>query len=402
MKASAGKRVLMVVENNPFARDIRVRQEANALMQAGYRVAVICPSDSPGNWKQEVDGAWVYSYPAPPAGEGFISYIWEYLYSLAATFLLSVVVYVSHGFDIIHAANPPDTIVFVAAIYKLFGVRFIFDHHDLMPEMYQERFHGRGNGWVYRALMWTERVSCRMADHIIATNQSYKNMEITRHGIPEERITIVRNGPRLEKIKPIDPDPTLREKALIILGFVGVMAPQDGLDYLLRALQQLLCVLNRDDFHCIIIGTGSALAELKDLAKKLQLEAKVSFTGYIPELDKSRYLSTADICIDPDPSNAFNDRCTMIKMMEYMAMGKPIVAFDLPEHRVSAGEAALYAQPNSELDLARKIEILMDDPDKRAQMSAEGRRRVESDLHWNRQAEQLIRAYELLPDSRKT
>ncbi len=394
MKASAGDHVLMIVENNPFGIDVRVRQEANALTEAGYQVTAICPSDSKWHWRERIDEVWVYSYPAPLAGQGFIGYLWEYSYSLAATFFLSILIFISHKFDFIHAANPPDTIVFVAAFYKVFGVRFIFDHHDIMPEMYEERFHGKGNRFIHNALLLTERLSCQMADGVVATNLSYKRIEIERDRVPEDNITIVRNGPLLEKFKPVAPDAVLKEKAGTILGFVGLMAPQDGLDYLLRALYQLAYVLGKDDFYCVIIGKGSAMDEMKQLVKELKIADKVMFTGFIPEADKFRYLSTVDICMDPDPSNAFNDRCTMIKMMEYMAMGKPIVAFDLPEHRVTAGDAALYAQPNDELDFARKIACLMEDISTRKAMGQFGRKRVENVLCWAKQKTFLLEAYE--------
>ena len=241
-----------------------------------------------------------------------------------------------------------------------------------------------------------EKISCRLADHVIATNNSYKTMEMERDGVSEKRITIVRNGPNLKRLYLVDPDDALRRKGKTIIGFVGVMARQDGVDYLLRALHQLAYQLNRNDFYCVIVGSGSTLRELKSLVTQLKLDEKVWFTGYIPHADLLRYLSTADICIDPDPSNSFNDRCTMIKMMEYMAMSKPIVAFDLPEHRVTAKGAALYARPNDELDFARQIELLMDNPEQRKEMGRIGRERIEKELAWDYQTVHLIKAYEML------
>lgn len=396
MKAFVGKRVLLLIENNPFRPDPRVHQEASALIGAGYQVSVICPADTKWIWKENVEGAWVFSYPAPPLGNGFFSYIWEFGYSLVATFLLSILVVLNPGFDIIHAANPPDTAVFVAAFYKLFGKYFIFDHHDLVPEMYGERFKAPDNKLIYKVLLWMEKLSCQLADHVIATNSSYKAIEMERDGVPEDRITIVRNGPNLNKLHLVDPDEALRKKGKTIIGFVGVMARQDGVDYLLRALHQLVDQLNRRDFFCVIIGKGSTLQELKSLTTELNLEDKVWFTGFIPHMDLLRYLSTADICIDPDPSNPFNNRCTMIKMMEYMTMGKPIVAFDLPEHRVTADGAALYVRPNDELDFARKIATLMDDSELRKEMGRVGRERIEKELAWHHQMVHLINAYEML------
>lgn len=393
MKAYAGKRVLMLVENNPFRIDLRVRQEAFALTRAGYRVTVICPWDSKHLWRQEMNGVQIYAYPAPPAGQGALGYIWEYGYSFAAMLLLSMVVWFKHGFDVIHTANPPDNAVFIAALYKPFGVYFVFDHHDLMPEMYHERFHQRASSFIYKLLLWMERCSCRWSDRIVATNQSYKLHAMEQHGVPEERIVVVRNGPVTEEVGSTEIDSRLREKAGLLLGFVGVMAPQDGVDYLLRAVHKLVHELDREDVYCVIIGKGSALEKLKQLANDLKLDDKVWFTGFIPDADKLRYLSTVDICLDPDPSNPFNDRCTMIKMMEYMAMGKPIVAFDLPEHRVSAGASALYARPNDELDFARQIAHLADHPDLREQMGACGLERIKRDLGWKHQSQALVDMY---------
>jgi glycosyltransferase involved in cell wall biosynthesis len=402
MKASAGKHVLMLIENVSFRLDPRVRQEANALIHAGHKVSVICPADTRSAWKENIDNAVVYSFPAPFPGKGALSYIWEYSYSLTATFLLSLVVWLDGGFDIIHAANPPDTAVFIAVFYKVFGKRFIYDHHDLSPEMYWERFGSNGRRLVYKVLLLLEKWSCRSADYVIATNQSYETVDIKRNGVPAERISIVRNGPMPQKIHLVDPDPLLREKGRIILGFAGAMAKQDGVDYFLRALHRLIHELKRSDFYCVIIGKGSALQDLRDLAKQLDLQDHVWFTGFIPDADMLRYLSTADICIDPDPSNPFNDRCTMIKMMEYMALGKPIVAFDLPEHRVTADAAALYARPNDELEFAQKIVELMDNADMRRRMGEFGKHRIETDLNWDRQAENLIEAYDALAKQDKT
>jgi len=396
MKASVGKRVLMLLENCTYPLDIRVRYESEALVGIGYQVSVICQRGPEEPWHENIDGVFVYRYPAPPQGKSTLGYLLEYSYSLVITFLLSLFVSASRGFDIIHAANPPDTTVFIALFYKPFGKRFVFDHHDLVPDMYLARSDHKGNRITYRMLSWLEKTSFRFAHHVVATNQSYKTVAIQRGHVPEEHITIVRNGPALDRLKLVEPDPDLKKRGAVIIGYIGVMGPQDGLDYLLRALQQLLTILGRSDFFCVIIGKGSALADLKAYARQLGLDQYVWFTGFIPESDVMRYLSTVDICVDPDPSNSFNDRCTMVKIMEYMALSKPIVAFDLPEHRVSAEEAAIYARPNDELDFARQILMLMDDPERRKKMGEIGRERVEKQLAWPYQKEFLLRAYETL------
>jgi len=393
MKASAGKRVLMLIENNTYPQDTRVRYEVTTLREAGYCVSVICPRYSHQTWRENIDGVQIYRYPAPPEAINPLGYIWEYGFSLVATFILSLIVWVRPGFDIIHAANPPDTSVFIALFYKPFGKRFVFDHHDLVPDMYKVRFRDGGKKAIHKILLWLERITCRFADHIIATNESYKSVEMERWQVPAERITIVRNGPKLERMILVEPDAGLKSREKVIIGYVGIMGIQDGLDYLLRALQCMVD-MQRHDFYCVIIGKGSAVGEMKALATSLGLDDYVWFTGFIPDEDMIRYLSTADICVDPDPSNSFNDRCTMVKMMEYMALGKPIVAYDLPEHRVTAQEAALYARPNDERDFAQLIITLMDDPYRRIKMGQIGRERVKRELAWPYQARHLLDAYE--------
>jgi glycosyltransferase involved in cell wall biosynthesis len=320
-------------------------------------------------------------------------YVWEYGYCMVATFLLSLWVFARRGFDVVHAHNPPDTFVFIAAFYKLFGKKFVFDHHDLSPEMYMERFCGRGKPSVFRVLIWLEKLTCRLADHVIATNESYKAVQMDRGRVPPGRITIVRNGPDLTLFKPVAADEEIRRKAPAIVGFVGAIGHQDGVDYLLRALHRLIHDLQRRDFYCLIVGGGDAVDHLQALTDQLQLRTCVEFTGSVPPDDVPRYISAFDICVSPEPSNAYTDRSTMIKIMEYMAMSKPVVAFDLPEHRVSAGDAALYAKRNDELEFARHLACLMDDPRRRAMLGARGRRRVETELAWSKQEPFLREAY---------
>jgi len=310
-----------------------------------------------------------------------------------AALLLSIVVFFERGFDVIHAHNPPDLFVLIAALYKLMGKRFIFDHHDLAPEMYYARFEGRGNRFVQRVLLRFERLSCRMADHVIATNESYKALEVERGGVAPDRVSVVRNGAEMERFDRATPDPELRKRAGTILGYVGVMGFQDGVDYLLRALKHLVDDLGRTDVYCMLLGTGDAWEGLRRLAAELDLQQYVWLPGYVSNEDLRSCLATADVLVAPDPKNPFTDRSTMIKMMEYMAFGKPIVAFDLTEHRFTARGAARYARPNDTLDFASQIAALMDDPALRRRMGALGRRRVESCLAWPYQKKHLIEAY---------
>jgi glycosyltransferase involved in cell wall biosynthesis len=386
----------MLLENAPYEWDGRVPQEAIALTEAGYHISVICQPHGQHHWHRTLDGVQIYEYPPPPSGRGILGFVLEYGYSMLAAFVLTLVVWRREGFDVIHAHNPPDTFVLIALFFKLFGKRFIFDHHDLAPEMYVALSGGRGNRFVYRMLVWFEKLSCRAADHIIATNQSYKRMEIERDHVPAERITIVRNGPDLNRLRPVAPDPGLRQKAATLIGYVGVLGRQDGVDYLIRAVAHLVYDLKRTDAFCVIIGRGSAMADLRNLTSRLGLDQHIWFTGFVPDADLIRYLSTVDICVDSDPANPFTDRSTMMKMTEYMAMGKPIVAFDLTEHRETARDAALYVPPNNEFEFARALAALIDDPARRHAMGAYGRRRIETELEWRYSIPHLIGVYDKL------
>lgn len=396
----------MLLENVSYPTDDRVRREAKTLVSAGYQVSVISPLWSGEPRREWVDGVHVLRFAPPPPASGFIGYLWEYGYSMLVIFAMSLLVWVREGFDIVHAHHPPDTFVFIAEFHKLFGKRYVLDHHDLAPELYHARFPDNGCSVVFRVLVWLEKLACRLADHVIATNQSYKAMEMQRGEVPEARITVVRNGPDLNELRvPGSPPPERRTEDIptrlpvskITLGYVGVMGFQDGVDHLLRGLQHLVDDFGRTDFQCILVGDGDAVPSLKSLAQQLALDDYVSFAGWMTQQsDVARYLSMMDICLAPEPSDPFNDRSTAAKIMEYMAFGKPVVAFDLPEHRFSAQDAAVYARPNDELDFARQIAVLMDDPQRCNRMGSLGRARVETELAWSHQAKKLLQAYETL------
>lgn len=392
MKGFPDRRVLMLLENNPFRYDPRPRAEALALLGRGYSVSVISPRPKGAKFFEIDSGVHVYHFPAPPEGNGFVGYLMEYLYATFALLVLSILVFVREGFDILHAHNPPDTLFVIAGFYRLLGRRFVFDHHDLAPEMYLARYGAHSRQWIYRTLLWLEQMSCRMANHVIATNGSYRTIELTRDHVLPERVTIVRNGPDPDVIKPLEPVPGLRDKAGTILCYLGKMAPQDGVDYLIRALTCLLG-LGKGDWYCVLVGDGDAVPRLKLLAGELSLTNHLCFTGLVPPSEVPHYLSAADICVSPEPSNSYNDRSTTIKAMEYMAVMKPTVAFDLPEHRATLGEAAVYARPNDELDFARQIAMLIDDPARRLCMGRIGRERIERELAWSHQKDRLLEAY---------
>jgi glycosyltransferase involved in cell wall biosynthesis len=354
---------------------------------------VISPAARGQRWREVVDGIQVYRFPQFE-GTSLPGRVWEYLYSTSAIFVLSLLAWACKGFDVIHAANPPDTLVFVAAFHKLFGKRFIFDHHDLSPDMYCAGFGGKRTDLAYHALAALEKLSCRLADHVIATNESYREIEMERGGVPRDRITVVRNGPPSRFCLPVEPDPALRPAGKTVLAYAGLMGPQDGLDRLLRALRHLAYDLGRTDFICYLMGKGSMYGQLQDLTMSLGLSEYVRFTGFISDKERFlRYLASADICVDPDPSNGYNDRSTMVKIAEYMALGKPIVAFDLRETRFTAQDSAVYVKDNNEMEFARALAALMDDPERRKAMGESGRHRAETELTWRHSATHLLSAY---------
>jgi glycosyltransferase involved in cell wall biosynthesis len=321
--------------------------------------------------------------------------MWEYCYFTGACFVMSLYVAMKHGFDVIHAHNPPDTLFLVAAFYKPFGKKFVFDHHDLCPELYRSRYKAE-SGFLTTILGLFEKGSLALADVTIATNESYRAIQIERGKVKPENVFIVRNGPNLKRVAYRTPSERLRAINKCILCYIGALNPQDGVDYLLRSLRDLLYKLNRKDFYCVIMGTGDSLEDLRSLAVELNLEGYVELTGYVSEEDLMSNLSAADICVDPDPSSPLNDVSTWIKIMEYMALGKPIVAYDLKETHWSAQDAALYVKPNNELEFAEGIAKLMDRPDLRAQIGEFGRQRIHNDLKWDVVGQNLLRAYEKL------
>jgi glycosyltransferase involved in cell wall biosynthesis len=387
-------RVLMIVENCAYLRDPRVRREAKTLAAAGYKVTVIAPNGDKGSRGGEVaDGVKVYRFAKLKSSSTVVGHLLEYLLAMLTLAAMSAYVFVREGFDIIHVANPPDGLVFIAAAYKILGKSVIYDQHDLCPELYGIKF-GDSNGLIAKVLRFLERFSYRLADSVIVTNESYKRQALTRGGLPESRITIVRNGPDLENARNGEIDPEVRDKAPNILAFGGIIEVQDGVAELIRALHALRYKLGRSDFVCIVMGSGHALADTKALTRSLGLEDNVWFTGFISDRELyKRYLATVDICVSPEPSNAYNEQSTFVKVMEYMAAGKPIVAFDLCETRVSAQQSALYAKPNDEMEFALAIAKLMDDPRLRCLMGETGQRRILEKLAWQYSASSLLKVY---------
>lgn len=393
--ASSGerpKRVLIIVENLPVPFDRRVWSEATTLRAAGYEVSVICPKGVGAEATHEViDGIHVFRHRLPEA-KGALGYALEYSTALFWEFLLAWRVLASRGFDAIHACNPPDLIFLVGGFFKLFlRKKFLFDHHDINPELYEAKFGRRDLGW--RLMVWFERLTFRIADVSIATNESYRRIALERGGMPPERVHVVRSGPNLDRVREQPPDPAWRNGRAHVIGYVGVIGQQEGIDLLLQAMQHIVTVRGRNDTQCVIVGGGPAVEEMRALSVGMGLGDYVTFTGRVDDATLLSALSTADVCVNPDRPNPMNDKSTMNKIMEYMALGKPVVQFDLTEGRVSAQDASLYAVNTSPEDFAEKILELLDDPERRARMGAFGRARVREALSWPHEAPKLLAAY---------
>jgi len=389
------RRVLILVENLPSPFDRRVWQEATTLRDAGYVVSIICPTGRGYEGKFEsIDGIHIYRYKLPVEASGAAGYVLEYAVALAWTFALAWRVLLTRGFDVVHACNPPDLFFLIGGFFKLFGKKFVFDHHDLNPELYEAKFGRRG--FFHSLMLKLEYWTFRTADVSIATNESYRRIAVGRGRMPPERVFVVRSGPSLERLRILPPDERLKRGRRYLVGYVGVMGKQEGIDYLLRAVRHIVLELGRTDVHFGLVGAGTSLEEMKALARQLGVADHVTFTGRVPDGEMLAMLNTADVCVNPDIANELNDKSTMNKIMEYMALGKPIVQFDLAEGRYSAQQASLFAIKNDAPDLARKIVELLDDPVRRARMGQYGRRRVESELEWRHEVPKLLAAYEAL------
>jgi glycosyltransferase involved in cell wall biosynthesis len=386
-----GKRALILVENLSVPFDRRVWQESTTLRDAGWEVHVICPRGTKRDTEPyvELDGVKIHRYPLTAATGGPRGYLKEYGAALWHTFRLARKI---GAVDVVHACNPPDLLYLVARMLKRKGARFVFDQHDLCPELYLSRFD-RGEDLLYRLVCRLERATYRAADVVISTNESYREAAITRGRMPEDKVFVVRSAPAVERFRQVPAEPALKKGKPYLLCYLGVMGPQDGVDYALRSLALLRDELGRDDWHAVFVGAGDTFDDMVALAAELGIDDAVEFTGRIPDEHLVRYLSTADVCLSPDPKNPLNDVSTMNKVMEYMAMSRPIVSFELREARVSAGEAAVYAPANDELEFAKLTARLLDDPEERARMGKLGKERVEGPLAWGNSQKALLAAY---------
>ncbi|MFD1694349.1 glycosyltransferase family 4 protein [Roseibium aestuarii] len=396
-QAAPGK-VLIIVENLPVPFDRRVWQEATALKDAGYEVSVICPTGRDYQAREEtIDGIHVYRHPLPFEASGALGYLVEYSAALFHELRLSLKVLRRHGFDVIHACNPPDLIFLVALVHKvLFGKKFIFDQHDINPELFEVKF-GR-KGFFHKLLQFFEACTFRTADASLATNETLKRRAIEQGGMPKDKVWVVRSFPDLKKFQRTEPDVATRKGRNHLIGYVGIMARQDGVDLLVEVMHQIVNVQGRSDIGCVIIGNGPDYERLQALSASRGLEDYIEFTGYLSGQPMLAKLSACDIGVIPDPSNACNDKLSMNKVFEYMALGLPFVQFDLPQARIDAGEAAHIVSGTEPEDLAQGISELLADEDKRARMSAYGQERAQREFHWSLEKHAMLAAYrDVLP-----
>jgi glycosyltransferase involved in cell wall biosynthesis len=386
--------ILILVENLSVPFDRRVWQESCALRDAGFKVTVICPVGTTQDRDTDIviDGVRVLRYPLRPAAGGPLGYLREYTLALWHTLRLAIKVRREGPVDAVHACNPPDLLFLIALVLRPAGARFVFDHHDLVPELFMSRFSG-GKRFLHVMTKFAERVTFACADGVISTNESYRQVAIDRGKVARDRVVVVRSAPDLQCFVRRDADHCLRRGKNYLLAYLGVMGPQDGVDYALRALRLLRDQVGRNDFHCVFMGAGDSYDEMVSLSESLGLADVVEFPGRVSDDFVQRCLSTADVCLSPDPLNPLNNLSTMNKVVEYMAMSRPIVSFDLVETRVSAQGAAVYAPPNDEMRFAKEIDALLDDPERRRRMGHIGRLRVEQELSWECSRRVLVRFY---------
>jgi glycosyltransferase involved in cell wall biosynthesis len=393
------RKILIIVENLPVPFDTRVWKEACALRDCGYEVSVLCPRGKGyTQGRQELEGVHIYRHPMPKEGNTPFGYIWEYGWALFWEFWYAWWIFLTRGFHLIQGCNPPDNIFLVALPFKLFGVKYIFDHHDANPELYYSKYERKDA--FYRVQVRLEKLTYLCADVVMATNESYKALAIERGRFDPRDVFVVRNGPDLAKFKPVPERPELKYGKRFLIGYVGTMSIQEGLDILLDVALDIRS-RGRNDVHFTCVGGGPGLAGLRQMAKDKNLEGMFNFTGRVPDKELLEVLSTADVCVNPDRPCEMNDISTMIKIAEYMALSKPIVQFDLKEGRYTAGDASLYCGgPELAKEFADKILWLLEREDERKRMGEIGRRRVEEKLAWEYSVDNLIAAYQRVFDKR--
>lgn len=389
--------VLIIVQNLPVPLDRRVWLECQALTAAGYEVSVICPKGPGDPARAVLDGVHLYKYKPPPQAEGLLSYAWEFLYCWLRTAWLSLTVSRRRRFDVIQACNPPDTYWLLALLWKARGVRFVFDHHDLNPEVFLSRFGaptGLGSRAQLAILKWLERRTFRTADRVISTNTSYQRIAWERGGVAPERTAVVRSGPDTAVMRPVDAVDSLRRGGKHVVAYLGIMGPQDGVDGVLDMADHVIRMRGREDVRFALLGFGDCLDDLRKRCTDLGLDDYIEFPGRVGPEQITRYLSTASVGLSPDPLSPLNDISTMNKTMEYMAFALPVVAYRLTETVTSAGDCAVYVEPGDTIGFADAVVALLDDEERRSELGAAGRRRAETELDWRAQARTYVGVYD--------
>lgn len=384
------KHVLIIVENLPLPFDRRVWQEANTLAENGAKVSIICPKMK-GYTKsyERINGIDIYRHPLPVEAKGFMGYIAEYFLAFFWEFILSWKIFFKKRFHVIQGCNPPDTIFFVALFFKIFGVKYVFDHHDISPELYIAKYNKKG--FFYKMLLLMERLTFITANFSIATNESYKEIAIRRGKMADGKVQVVRSGPKLDRLKLTSGNEKYKKGRSFLVGYVGVIGAQEGLDLLLDSVKQIIS--KRSDVQFAIVGGGTDLEQIKKMSAELELNDYVDFYGRVDDATLVDVLNTADVCVNPDRPTIMNDLSTMNKIMEYMALKKPIVQYDLKEGRFSAQNASLYAENTNTTDFAEKIIWLLDHPEQRKEMGEFGYNRVVNELSWEYESKKLINFY---------
>ena len=388
------RKILIIVENLPVPFDTRVWQEATTLAENGYEVSVICPKGKGFDSDHEyLKGVHIHRHDLSTEGNGALGYAREYFCALREEIRLARKIYKERGFHVIHGCNPPDDIYMVARQFRNKGVDYVFDHHDICPELFEAKF-GKKSGLLYKSQLWLERQTYKHCAFAFVTNESYKRIAISRGGMSEDKVFVLRSGPKLERLRITPAKPEIKRGKRFMVGYLGVIGQQEGIEYMLKAAQYIKEQLRRDDIFWGIVGGGPHLEALRSQSHEMGLDDILEFTGRVSDEVLLDYLNTADVCVNSDEYNAMNDKSTMNKILEYMALGKPIVQFDLTEGRYSAQEASLYAEPNNAIDMANKIIHLLDHPEERQRMSEYGRKRIVNELSWEHTSRALLEGYD--------
>lgn len=389
---SDSRKVLIIVENLPVPFDTRVWQEATTLAMNGYTVSVICPKGKGYTQEEEyLQSVHIFRHDLPAEGNGAVGYAKEYLTALKEELRLAKKVYKEIGFDVIHGCNPPDDIYMVAKHFKKYGVKYVFDHHDICPELFEAKF-GKTSGLLYKSQLWLEKQTYKHCTFAFVTNESYKKIAIERGKMNPNNVIVLRSGPKLERMRIMPPVESIKRGYKYMVGYLGVIGQQEGIEYLLDAAKYIK--EHDNNVFWGIVGGGPHLKALKKQAHDMGLDDCVEFTGRASDQQMLEYLNTADVCVNSDKYNSMNDKSTMNKILEYMALAKPIVQFDLTEGRYSAQDASLYAKNNDAEDMAKKIMELLDNPELRKKMGAYGRNRVVNELSWEHTSKALLEGYE--------